>query len=314
MKKGLGKFFVGMMAAVLYTSASIAPIWAGEVTRIALTGKGSNKNIEFKESETFPLGGLFANFEEVYPGDVREQNIVLANEGDVEASFYLVMEEAEKDTQGKDTLDLIKALIYDGLLHLQLTNGSTILYEDVFGQNPSHIIEMGTLKPNHEAELNLLLTVDEKMGNEYQDLIAKVDWVIEARWIDDGGGTNPNPNPEPEPDPKPEPKPDPEEEIIPEEELPGGEILPNEPLPGDETIPNEPLPGDETIPDEPLPGGETIPDEPLQGGEIPKDLPEQRPLPKTGDSFPVVVIGGVGIAFGAVAIFLLVDHKKRINK
>lgn len=301
MKKGLGKFFVGMMAAVLYTSASIAPIWAGEVTRIALTGKGSNKNIEFKESETFPLGGLFANFEEVYPGDVREQNIVLANEGDVEASFYLVMEEAEQDTQGKDTLDLIKALIYDGLLHLQLTNGSTILYEDVFGQNPSHIIEMGTLKPNHEADLNLLLTVDEKMGNEYQDLIAKVDWVIEARWIDDGGGTNPNPNPEP--DPKPEPKPDPEEEIIPEEELPGGEILPN-----------EPLPGDETIPDEPLPGGETIPDEPLPGGEIPKDLPEQRPLPKTGDSFPVVVIGGVGIAFGAVAIFLLVDHKKRINK
>ena len=280
MKKGLGKFFVGMMAAALYTSASIAPIWAGEVTRIALTGKGNNKNIEFKESETFPLGGLFANFEEVYPGDVREQNIVLANEGDVEASFYLVMEEAEQDTQGKDTLDLIKALIYDGLLHLQLTNGSTILYEDVFGQNPSHIIEMGTLKPNHEAELNLLLTVDEKMGNEYQDLIAKVDWVIEARWIEDGGGTNPDP------------KPDPEEEIIPEEELPGGEILPNEPLPGDETIPDEPLPG----------------------GEIPKDLPEQRPLPKTGDSFPVVVIGGVGIAFGAVAIFLLVDHKKRIKK
>ncbi|GEM_PF-4935590 len=309
MKKGLGRFFAGMMAAILYTSASVAPVWAGEVTRIALTGKGSNKNIEFKESETFPLGGLFANFEEVYPGDVREQNIVLANEGDVEASFYLVMEEAEQDIQGKDTLDLIKALIYDGLLHLQLTNGSTILYEDVFGQNPSHIIEMGTLKPNHEAELNLLLTVDEKMGNEYQDLIAKVDWVIEARWIDDGGSTNPNPNPNPEPepdpdpDPKPEPKPDPEEEIIPEEELPGGEILPN-----------EPLPGDETIPDEPLPGGETIPDEPLPDGEIPKDLPEQRPLPKTGDSFPVVVIGGVGIAFGAVAIFLLVDHKKRINK
>ncbi len=309
MKKGLGRFFAGMMAAILYTSASVAPVWAGEVTRIALTGKGSNKNIEFKESETFPLGGLFANFEEVYPGDVREQNIVLANEGDVEASFYLVMEEAEQDIQGKDTLDLIKALIYDGLLHLQLTNGSTILYEDVFGQNPSHIIEMGTLKPNHEAELNLLLTVDEKMGNEYQDLIAKVDWVIEARWIDDGGSTNPNPNPDPEPepdpdpDPKPEPKPDPEEEIIPEEELPGGEILPN-----------EPLPGDETIPDEPLPGGETIPDEPLPDGEIPKDLPEQRPLPKTGDSFPVVVIGGVGIAFGAVAIFLLVDHKKRINK
>lgn len=307
MKKGLGRFFAGMMAAILYTSASVAPVWAGEVTRIALTGKGSNKNIEFKESETFPLGGLFANFEEVYPGDVREQNIVLANEGDVEASFYLVMEEAEQDIQGKDTLDLIKALIYDGLLHLQLTNGSTILYEDVFGQNPSHIIEMGTLKPNHEAELNLLLTVDEKMGNEYQDLIAKVDWVIEARWIDDGGSTNPNPNPnpepEPDPDPKPEPKPDPEEEIIPEEELPGGEILPN-----------EPLPGDETIPDEPLPGGETIPDEPLPDGEIPKDLPEQRPLPKTGDSFPVVVIGGVGIAFGAVAIFLLVDHKKRINK
>lgn len=296
MKKGLGKFFAGMMAAILYTSASVTPVWAAEVTRIALAGKGSNKNIEFKESETFPLGGLFANFEEVYPGDVREQNIVLANEGDVEASFYLVMEEAEQDTQGKDTLDLIKALIYDGLLHLQLTNGSTILYEDVFGQNPSHIIEMGTLKPNHEAELNLLLTVDEKMGNEYQDLIAKVDWVIEARWIDDGGSTNPNPNPNPEPDPdpdpKPEPKPDPEEEIIPEEELPGGEILPNEPLPGDETIPDEPLPG----------------------GEIPKDLPEQRPLPKTGDSFPVVVIGGVGIAFGAVAIFLLVDHKKRINK
>ena len=309
MKKGLGRFFAGMMAAILYTSASVAPVWAGEVTRIALTGKGSNKNIEFKESETFPLGGLFANFEEVYSGDVREQNIVLANEGDVEASFYLVMEEAEQDIQGKDTLDLIKALIYDGLLHLQLTNGSTILYEDVFGQNPSHIIEMGTLKPNHEAELNLLLTVDEKMGNEYQDLIAKVDWVIEARWIDDGGSTNPNPNPNPEPepdpdpDPKPEPKPDPEEEIIPEEELPGGEILPN-----------EPLPGDETIPDEPLPGGETIPDEPLPDGEIPKDLPEQRPLPKTGDSFPVVVIGGVGIAFGAVAIFLLVDHKKRINK
>lgn len=296
MKKGLGSFFAGMMAAILYTSASVTPVWAAEVTRIALTGKGSNKNIEFKESETFPLGGLFANFEEVYPGDVREQNIVLANEGDVEASFYLVMEEAEQDTQGKDTLDLIKALIYDGLLHLQLTNGSTILYEDVFGQNPSHIIEMGTLKPNHEAELNLLLTVDEKMGNEYQDLIAKVDWVIEARWIDDGGSTNPNPNPnpepEPDPDPKPEPKPDLEEEIIPEEELPGGEILPNEPLPGDETIPDEPLPG----------------------GEIPKDLPEQRPLPKTGDSFPVVVIGGVGIAFGAVAIFLLVDHKKRINK
>ena len=301
---------------VWYMCANLLPVYAAEVTRIELTGKGKDKQIEMQTSETFPLGGLFANFEEVYPGDVRTQEIVLANQSDAKASFYLVMKEAEQEGT-EATLDLIQTLIYDGLLQLKLVNGSTVLYEDVFSQKLSDAIEIGALKPGHEADLQLILTVDPAMDNRYQDLTAKVDWVIEARWEESADGNGPGHDNKPDDGDKPnngdkpndgdkpngggnKPGNKPEEDL---DKGDGGAEDSGDIPQDDPEVPNAGPDGSQPE--------EVLPDLTEQPG---LDLPEQRPLPQTGDDFPVLGIVAVGLLAGVLLLVVMRSGKKGMSK
>ncbi|MGL4738480.1 MAG: hypothetical protein ACRCW2_13600 [Cellulosilyticaceae bacterium] len=317
MKRFIKKVGTALIASLLGMSALAMPIYAEEVTSITFNPAEAGSEIKFNTSQEFAMGGLFASYGMVYPGDVVDQTIRLINQSTTQAEYYLVMRVADQSgnkIDNMETLSLIHDLLYQGLLDIEIKSGNSVLYNGVIGGKlgnaqsnvndaTSGVIPLGTLASNHSADLTVTLKVDPKMGNEYQDLGALVNWLVEVRWDDTQPPIDPPIDPPIEPpvnppiDPPVDPTPDPNPgEEIPDPDIPGGEAV----------IPDQ----DTEVTDEEIPAGpidEEIPDEEVPLGAI----PNQEKLPQTGDTFPIELVGGVGGVCALVFGVTLINYKKK---
>lgn len=253
------------------------------------------KNINFDPAST----DLFVAYKNVLPGDTITQPMRLVNDSSKKTSFYLKMKIAEQ-AEGLSAAELEKVheLLFDqNLLSLKIVADGVTLYDDKAGgkridsfdnvgayttdvndtQEKSVSIPLGTLTKHKQADFEVILTVNPEMGNEYANLAAYVDWEFQINAKSSSGP------PIIEPDPDPKPKPDPE------------------PQPGPTPAP-EPTPG---------PSIEPTPSEPTQPLPPPV-FPNEKPVPKTGDDFPILICGAI-IVISAVMIVVLTKLSRKNN-
>ncbi len=287
----------GVLAAALSLTVFALPAAAadGEVG-ITFT---RYETIEFEEDGE---NGLFAEFQELYPGDTRAQEIYLRNEYRDGVGVTLRISPSDKAADlSEEQLQLVEELLtgidvetgetdeegnpvteHIDLLHIVINNGSTQLYEGSVGA--SGTVPLGSLRRGYGAPLEVELTVNGVyVGNEYQSLIGYVDWSLTASWNDqyipdrdpsDGGEDSSTPDEDIEDSSTPLTS-------LPEDASSGG-------------------PGDETIDED---------DTPLE------PFPEQDPLPQTGDNFPLVIaICGAVLCAVVVAVVLATGkNRKRVK-
>ena len=297
MKKTFRRIMGGVLAAALSLTVFALPAAAadGEVG-ITFT---EDETIEFEEDGE---NGLFAAFQELYPGDTRAQEIYLRNEYRDGVGVTLRISPSDKAADlSEEQLQLVEELLtgidvetgetdeegnpvteHIDLLHIVINNGSTQLYEGSVGA--SGTVPLGSLRRGYGAPLEVELTVNgEYVGNEYQSLIGYVDWSLTASWNDqyipdldpsDGGEDSSTPDEDIEDSSTPLTS-------LPEDASSGG-------------------PGDETIDED---------DTPLE------PFPEQDPLPQTGDNFPLVIaICGAVLCAVVVAVVLATGkNRKRVK-
>ena len=297
MKKTFRRIMGGVLAAALSLTVFALPAAAadGEVG-ITFT---EDETIEFEEDGE---NGLFAAFQELYPGDTRAQEIYLRNEYRDGVGVTLRISPSDKTADlSEEQLAAVERLLtgidvetgetdeegnpvteHIDLLHIVINNGSTQLYEGSVGA--SGTVPLGSLRRGYGAPLEVELTVNgEYVGNEYQSLIGYVDWSLTASWNDqyipdrdpsDGGEDSSTPDEDIEDSSTPLTS-------LPEDASSGG-------------------PGDETIDED---------DTPLE------PFPEQDPLPQTGDNFPLVIaICGAVLCAVVVAVVLATGkNRKRVK-
>lgn len=287
----------GVLAAALSLTVFALPAAAadGEVG-ITFT---EDETIEFEEDGE---NGLFAAFQELYPGDTRAQEIYLRNEYRDGVGVTLRISPSDKTADlSEEQLQLVEELLtgidvetgetdeegnpvteHIDLLHIVINNGSTQLYEGSVGA--SGTVPLGSLRRGYGAPLEVELTVNgEYVGNEYQSLIGYVDWSLTASWNDQYI-------------PDPDPSDGGEDSSTPDEDIEDSST-PLTSLPEDASSGG---PGDETIDED---------DTPLE------PFPEQDPLPQTGDNFPLVIaICGAVLCAVVVAVVLATGkNRKRVK-
>lgn len=297
MKKTFRRIMGGVLAAALSLTVFALPAAAadGEVG-ITFT---EDETIEFEEDGE---NGLFAAFQELYPGDTRAQKIYLRNEYRDGVGVTLRISPSDKAAYlSEEQLQLVEELLtgidvetgetdkegnpvteHIDLLHIVINNGSTQLYEGSVGA--SGTVPLGSLRRGYGAPLEVELTVNgEYVGNEYQSLIGYVDWSLTASWNDQYI-------------PDPDPSDGGEDSSAPDEDIEDSST-PLTSLPEDASSGG---PGDETIDED---------DTPLE------PFPEQDPLPQTGDNFPLVIaICGAVLCAVVVAVVLATGkNRKRVK-
>ena len=287
----------GVLAAALSLTVFALPAAAadGEVG-ITFT---EDETIEFEEDGE---NGLFAAFQELYPGDTRAQEIYLRNEYRDGVGVTLRISPSDKAADlSEEQLQLVEELLtgidvetgetdeegnpvteHIDLLHIVINNGSTQLYEGSVGA--SGTVPLGSLRRGYGAPLEVELTVNGVyVGNEYQSLIGYVDWSLTASWNDQYI-------------PDPDPSDGGEDSSTPDEDIEDSST-PLTSLPEDASSGG---PGDETIDED---------DTPLE------PFPEQDPLPQTGDNYPLVIaICGAVLCAVVVAVVLATGkNRKRVK-
>lgn len=303
------KLLSGVLAMALCISAASVNVFAAdpveERVQITLT---RDDQIEFDGNAE---SGMFPAYQNLLPGDERVQSLRLVNNNGIVSSFYLRIEVAEQEENlTQEELDRIYALLYGGNLKLKVLNGETLLFEDLLGgtgdaANPpvagtstSVLYGLGSLSSGNYADLTMELTVAPSMGNEFQDLMANVDWFIEARWnypyipptSEDSDDTDVS---------------EPSEEIIDESSVPLTSFPTESSVPEASWVPN-PDGGD---------GGDGGEDEEIDEEDTPlTPFPEQEKAPQTGVEFPVVPVCVVGVCVGTAVVLMVLTRKKKTSE
>lgn len=135
---------------------------------------------------------LFLNFKEVYPGEVRTQEIKIHNKNKETIELYLRAEPADKDKFESKKEQVISEELVE-LLAIKLTlkledNEEKLIYsgplsgdtegkEENFGTMINPIL-LGEFKKNSKATILAELYVPESLGNKYQNVTSKIKWIF----------------------------------------------------------------------------------------------------------------------------------------
>ena len=233
MKKLLKKLSAILMAAVMTIGAMPMTSLAAESV---ITYKGRNIGFSFTPGSEYTSSDLFENFKNVMPGDVRTEQVSIQNEATgcdgIRVWMSMLLHDEKQDANGnpisskvlaeleaddrKGTGETSLDYMHDFLKQLTLTvkSGDTVVYSghphslaDGFEEGN---VYLGSLNKNNSMKLDVELSVDIEMGNEYANRIGEVDWIFlveEYNKPDDdddgpGGGSDRDPKPKPTPTPE----------------------------------------------------------------------------------------------------------------
>ncbi|MDO4632514.1 MAG: hypothetical protein Q4B01_01505, partial [Eubacteriales bacterium] len=132
---------------------------------------------------------LFSGFKNLQPGTERTQIIQLENTSGDKADFTLRAEAAEQEKMTEDQKKLVEKLL-ESYAVITVTSGGKVIYEGSASGNLTgsdsektmkQNISLGTIAPGKTQEIRVDLKLSEEMDNEYQQLIGKVHWILQAK-------------------------------------------------------------------------------------------------------------------------------------
>ena len=155
--------------------------------------------VEFVSPEAgfvFPdnRGDLFAAFKLLAPGDKRNQTVEVSNRWGKPVEIFLWAAVTEQTQAKPENLALVNQLLREYAI-LTITEGTVQLYSGPVWGNPTldskgtdsmrYPRSLGVFAAGKSQKLELTLTLDPRMDNQFNDLIGLVDWYFTA-WEDDG--------------------------------------------------------------------------------------------------------------------------------
>lgn len=222
------KFGTFLMAAAFSASLITTAFAADSV----ITYKGRTEGFTFAPGSEYTTTDLFENFKNVMPGDEHHEQVMIKNAyrgcDEVRVWMSALLHTEEGNPISENVLEELKAddrkgtmteleYMHDFLDQLTLTvkKGDQVVYSGCpssleQGFEDGANVYLGKLKYNESMDLDVQLSVDIEMGNEYTDRIGEVDWIflVEERDNPDddpdspggGGGKDPSPKPTPTPE------------------------------------------------------------------------------------------------------------------
>lgn len=172
--------FFSLLLAVLLIVALAVP--ASAASSVTFTSKSS---VTVADGTAYHKTDLFEDFKEVMPGDSRTETITITNK--IAGSSYITIcikaiphtdgtYDANPNNKLTDSMD-------DFLRQMTMTvqQGSKEIYSGPANKGWEMDKSKGVkINYNRSADLTVTLTVDINMGNDYQDHLGEIDWVIYA--------------------------------------------------------------------------------------------------------------------------------------
>ena len=213
--KKLFKRISSLLLAVLLLLSTCTTAFAADSI---VTYKGRKSGFEFSANSVYTGSDLFDEFKNVMPGDVREEVVTIKNEYTGSDYIKVWMRALLHDENGNpispDVLEALqarKASSSDANMSdyaymnkflsqftLKIWNGEKADKNLIYSGHPSSLAEgfedgnvyLGSIRKKNSKTLNVQLSVDIEMGNEFADHIGEVDWVfvIEERNDPSGDG------------------------------------------------------------------------------------------------------------------------------
>ena len=134
---------------------------------------------------------LFANFKQLLPGEVRSQRIEVSNTSGQPVEIFLRAEDIHQVSDNPETLALINKLLREHAVITVTGEDGTVMYKGpvwgepfMDGAKPNTMrydISLGLFAPGMVKRLNVQLSLEPKLGDEYQNLLGRIQWVWSAR-------------------------------------------------------------------------------------------------------------------------------------
>lgn len=293
-------------AAVLSSVALAASFGFGAASAFAdfsrsdvptLVYDGRDKAFYYRNVES---GDLFASFDDLMPGDRRQQDFAIEAVNISEpVTLYVRASYDQAETAG----------IEDAALSVSFGNGVAAEGTVGDGHGMGEALELGSFAHDGVLDAQVELDIPTTIGNDSAGDERELLWTFTAQ--EDGGGVGPGPGPDPDPEPEPDPEPNPDPEPGPD------------PDPDPDPSPDpEPEPGpDQGAGDESGDGGQG---DQLAGGDGGVELDglaesdgavsaRSDAIAKTGDAAKGRAIAWLAVSLASLGVLLAALRRLRLS-
>ena len=208
--KNMKKLHICLMTVLL----GLAFVMTSLAADSTLTYKGREDGFEYGPGSVYVHTDLFDNFKDVMPGDVKAETITITNDlnykGYINVYMGALLHDKENNPISPKVLEELAAVDRKGTMDelaymhefldqmtLKVWNGEMTDANLVYSGTPNSLehgfedgtVALGKLTYGQNMVLNVELSVNKDMGNEYAGRIAEVDWVfvVEERSNSSGG-------------------------------------------------------------------------------------------------------------------------------
>lgn len=158
-------------------------------TEVDFNGPGSGFSFDVNE------GDLFADFKDLVPGESRSQTVEITNNWDESAEIFLWADFIDQSHATEETRELIYDLLHEYANIVITDDGGDLIYEGPVWGNPDvdsegtdsmkYPYSLGIFEGGGQKSLNVSLSLDPQMDNEYRELLGLIKWVFSAEGGED---------------------------------------------------------------------------------------------------------------------------------
>lgn len=136
-------------------------------------------------------GDLFADFKNLVPGESRSQVVEIKNKWNQQTEIFLWADFIDQTQATDETRELIDKLLHEYAEIVITDDDGNVIYDGAVWGSPNvdskgtdsmkYPYNLGIFKSNQTKKLNVSLSLDPKMDNEYKDLLGLIKWVFSAQ-------------------------------------------------------------------------------------------------------------------------------------
>ena len=149
-----------------------APVAQGKVIY-----SGNAEKFIFRTDSVYSPTDLFSKFKDVMPGDVLTQTITVKNDAEEKIKVKIYLRSLGADQASAEFLSKLNLSV-----RVHREDGMEELFElsEEAMARPTDWFCLGTVCPDGEVDLDIILTVPTELGNSFQNQIGCLDWEFMA--------------------------------------------------------------------------------------------------------------------------------------